>query len=145
NEAYHDSLTGLATRPLFLERLATVLAAAPAADAGPVLLFIDLDRFKQVNDTLGHAAGDALLVGAAKRIQSCLRTGAPADRFGRREQRAAGQELDPGRRPDLRVGDEDVPQRGQRGGLGQRQERRLRLYLRGVALGGPRERDRVGQ
>ena len=82
NEAYHDSLTGLATRPLFLERL-TESANGPVGELpGLALLFLDLDRFKRVNDTLGHAAGDSLLVGAAKRIQSCLRGGDLAARFG---------------------------------------------------------------
>jgi len=82
NEAYHDSLTGLASRPLFLDRLQGGLSAPPGADCRVALLFIDLDRFKAVNDTLGHAAGDALLVSAAKRIQACLRGGDVAARFG---------------------------------------------------------------
>jgi diguanylate cyclase (GGDEF)-like protein len=82
NEAFHDSLTGLATRPLFLDRLHGGLAATPTGDCRLALLFIDLDRFKQVNDTLGHAAGDALLMTAAKRIQDCLRHGDVAARFG---------------------------------------------------------------
>jgi diguanylate cyclase (GGDEF)-like protein len=83
NEAFHDSLTGLASRPLFLERLQSGLATHPeGGDSAVALLFIDLDRFKSVNDTLGHAAGDALLVNAAKRIQSCLRANDVAARFG---------------------------------------------------------------
>jgi diguanylate cyclase (GGDEF)-like protein len=82
NEAFHDSLTGLASRPLFLDRLQGGLAAEPDVDCRVALLFIDLDRFKSVNDTLGHAAGDALLVIAAKRIQACLRAEDVAARFG---------------------------------------------------------------
>jgi diguanylate cyclase (GGDEF)-like protein len=82
NEAFHDSLTGLATRPLFLERLAEGLDICARDDSRLALLFIDLDRFKQVNDTLGHAAGDMLLIGVAKRIQAALRGNDVAARFG---------------------------------------------------------------
>jgi diguanylate cyclase (GGDEF)-like protein len=82
NEAYHDSLTGLATRPLFLERLSAGIVTPADDEPGTALLFLDLDRFKQVNDTLGHAAGDSLLMGAAKRIQAALRGGDMAARFG---------------------------------------------------------------
>jgi diguanylate cyclase (GGDEF)-like protein len=82
NEAYHDSLTGLASRPLFLDRLQGGVADTARDDCRMALLFIDLDRFKAVNDTLGHAAGDALLVAAARRIQACLRLGDVAARFG---------------------------------------------------------------
>jgi diguanylate cyclase (GGDEF)-like protein len=87
NEAKHDSLTGLATRALFLDRLGegvTATGSSTTVDGQPqlALLFIDLDRFKQVNDTLGHAAGDLLLVGVAERIQAGLRNGDVAARFG---------------------------------------------------------------
>jgi diguanylate cyclase (GGDEF)-like protein len=82
NEAFHDSLTGLASRALFLDRLADALATAEREKATLALLFVDLDRFKQVNDTLGHAAGDALLIGVAQRIQAGLRAGDLAARFG---------------------------------------------------------------
>jgi diguanylate cyclase (GGDEF)-like protein len=82
NKAFHDSLTGLATRPLFLERLRERPAsAAPELDR-MALLFVDLDRFKEVNDTHGHAAGDMLLMEAAARIQASLRPGDVAARFG---------------------------------------------------------------
>jgi diguanylate cyclase (GGDEF)-like protein len=82
NEAYHDSLTGLASRALFLDRLGDGMSAAGRDGLTVALLFIDLDRFKQVNDTLGHAAGDAVLMGVAQRIQSGLRGDDMAARFG---------------------------------------------------------------
>jgi diguanylate cyclase (GGDEF)-like protein len=78
-QAFHDSLTGLASRALFLDKLEHQLAAGRLASG---LLFIDLDRFKPVNDTLGHAAGDELLVEVAVRIQQCLRSGDTGARFG---------------------------------------------------------------
>jgi GGDEF domain-containing protein len=63
----------LPNRVLLLDRLNHAIARARAGRCGFALLFIDLDRFKQVNDLLGHAVGDALLVQAAKRIGQCLR------------------------------------------------------------------------
>jgi diguanylate cyclase (GGDEF)-like protein len=78
NRAVHDTLTGLASRGLFLEQLTGHLAeGGPAA-----LLFIDLDRFKPVNDTFGHAAGDQLLVATAERIRAELRDADLAGRLG---------------------------------------------------------------
>ena len=82
NEAYHDSLTGLASRALFLDRLHDALAVADREAVGLALLFIDLDRFKQVNDTFGHASGDLLLMEVAHRIGTALRGGDVAARFG---------------------------------------------------------------
>ncbi|MCB2412100.1 EAL domain-containing protein [Demequina sp. TTPB684] len=79
-EAFHDPLTGLPNRPLFLDRLT---AALDKRDAGPLaVLFVDLDRFKAVNDTMGHAAGDELLLQVAERIRSTTRTESSAARFG---------------------------------------------------------------
>jgi diguanylate cyclase (GGDEF)-like protein len=78
--ANEDSLTGLANRHAFLESVPDRLAAARASGTALALLFIDLDDFKQVNDTHGHAAGDALLKLAAQRLQSLLR---PSDQVAR--------------------------------------------------------------
>ena len=74
-EAFHDSLTGLASRALFLERIGQQLAAAATEGSRVALLFVDLDRFKEINDTLGHAAGDQVLMVTAERIKSQLRAG----------------------------------------------------------------------
>lgn len=81
-QAFHDSLTGLASRALFLDRLRHGLAGAQRSKTTLGLLFIDLDRFKMVNDTLGHAAGDQLLVEVADRVRGCLRASDTAARFG---------------------------------------------------------------
>lgn len=80
--AFHDSLTGLASRALFLDRLQHELAQASRSATNITLLFVDLDRFKMVNDTLGHSAGDALLVEIAERLRDCLRASDTAARFG---------------------------------------------------------------
>jgi diguanylate cyclase (GGDEF)-like protein len=80
NQAFHDSLTGLASRALFLTRMEGAFATADGG--GVAALFVDLDRFKVVNDSLGHAAGDLLLVGVAERITACLRAGDTAARLG---------------------------------------------------------------
>ncbi|WP_291377599.1 EAL domain-containing protein [Demequina sp.] len=79
-EAFHDPLTGLPNRPLFLDRLK---AALDKRDPNPLaVLFVDLDRFKDVNDTMGHAAGDELLLQVAERIRATTRTESSAARFG---------------------------------------------------------------
>jgi len=81
-QAFHDSLTGLASRKLLLDRLGHGLACAAREGTRLAVLFVDLDRFKLVNDSLGHAAGDALLVEVAERISGCLRTTDTAARLG---------------------------------------------------------------
>lgn len=68
--AMHDSLTGLANRAQLNERLDLLLDGAEAAEAQPVLLFIDIDHFKRINDSLGHAAGDELLITFAERLKA---------------------------------------------------------------------------
>jgi diguanylate cyclase (GGDEF)-like protein len=71
--AFHDPLTGLANRARFAERVIEALNTAKAEDRTCAVLFIDLDDFKTVNDTLGHEAGDQLLQAVAERITGCLR------------------------------------------------------------------------
>jgi diguanylate cyclase (GGDEF)-like protein len=80
-QAYHDPLTGLANRTLFAEEVDATLAAATGQRI-PVVLFLDLDNFKDVNDSLGHAAGDRLLAAVADRLRSCLRQDDIAARLG---------------------------------------------------------------
>jgi len=72
--AYHDGLTGLLNRNAFFEQLERALGLARRHGRRGALLFLDLDNFKRINDTLGHATGDRLLKGVADRIQECLRT-----------------------------------------------------------------------
>jgi diguanylate cyclase (GGDEF)-like protein/PAS domain S-box-containing protein len=71
--AYYDPLTGLPNRSLFHDRLACELRRAQRNDSHVALLFLDLDRFKSVNDSMGHAAGDLLLVRVAERLGACVR------------------------------------------------------------------------
>ncbi|MFQ5472119.1 MAG: PAS domain S-box protein, partial [Dehalococcoidia bacterium] len=80
--AYHDSLTGLPNRMLFKDRLGLALAQARRRDQKLVLMFLDFDRFKLVNDTVGHAAGDNLLRGAAERLAGFMREGDTVARVG---------------------------------------------------------------
>ncbi|HWS45691.1 MAG TPA: EAL domain-containing protein [Acidimicrobiia bacterium] len=82
HESMHDPLTGLPNRVLFLDRLSLAVARGNRTRAGVAVLFLDLDRFKNVNDSLGHDAGDELLVGVAHRLESMLRPGDTVARFG---------------------------------------------------------------
>jgi len=72
-QANHDALTGLANRNRFFSALDRAIDAIVPGSGGTTVMYIDLDGFKTINDTLGHSAGDALLVQAADRFQSCLR------------------------------------------------------------------------
>ena len=80
--ALHDPLTGLANRLLFERRLHQEIRNSTITNNSFAVYLIDLDRFKQVNDTLGHAAGDQVLIEVAKRLTSAIRMGDTAARFG---------------------------------------------------------------
>ncbi|HEV8577656.1 MAG TPA: EAL domain-containing protein [Thermoanaerobaculia bacterium] len=73
HQALHDSLTGLANRALFHNLLGHALAAAKRRKSQVAVFFLDLDNFKQINDGLGHEAGDQLLIQVAERLRSCVR------------------------------------------------------------------------
>ena len=81
--AFHDVLTGLPNRALFIDRLERVIVQSKRRPEDRfAVLFIDLDKFKLVNDTLGHVAGDELLVAVARRLESCLREEDTVARLG---------------------------------------------------------------
>ncbi len=80
--AYHDALTGLPNRPLFMDRLIIALAQASRAHQKLAVFFLDLDRFKDINDSLGHTTGDTLLKAVAERVRRCVREGDTVARFG---------------------------------------------------------------
>ncbi len=80
--AYHDSLTGLPNRPLFIDRMIVALAQADRTNQSLAVLFLDLDRFKDINDSLGHAIGDTLLKAIAERVRRCVREGDTVARIG---------------------------------------------------------------
>ncbi|MGC0337649.1 putative bifunctional diguanylate cyclase/phosphodiesterase [Streptomyces sp. SLBN-8D4] len=82
HNAEHDPLTDLPNRALFTRRVQQALSGRRSSDRGTAVLFIDLDGFKAVNDTIGHQAGDELLVQAARRLQDAVRYGDTAARLG---------------------------------------------------------------
>jgi diguanylate cyclase (GGDEF)-like protein/PAS domain S-box-containing protein len=80
--AYYDHLTGLPNRGLYVDRLQQAMRAADRENRMVAILFIDLDQFKTINDSLGHDAGDILLKEAAQRLQSCVRASDTVARWG---------------------------------------------------------------
>ncbi len=82
HRAFHDALTDLANRALFENRVEHALAQIPRSDTAAAVLLIDLDDFKTVNDSLGHQAGDAMIVEVANRLRATLRSSDTAARLG---------------------------------------------------------------
>lgn len=82
HQAYHDALTQLPNRRMFVDRLELSLLAAERTRRAVAVLFIDLDRFKNINDSFGHSAADALLVEVANRLRSCVGEGDTVARHG---------------------------------------------------------------
>lgn len=80
--AHHDPLTNLPNRVLLMDRLTQALTFAKRAGSGVFIIYLDLDRFKSINDTLGHAAGDVVLSEVARRIANCMRGADTASRVG---------------------------------------------------------------
>src|SRR5690606_25257082 len=80
--AHYDSLTGLPNRVLFMDRLSQDIRKAERNGHSVTLVYLDLDRFKEVNDALGHDAGDQLLKETARRLTSCVRTSDTVARLG---------------------------------------------------------------
>ena len=83
HDVFHDELTGLPNRALFIDRLGFAIGRTKQpGNYSFALLFLDVDRFKIVNDSLGHKTGDKLLIAIARRLKACLRSGATVARFG---------------------------------------------------------------
>ena len=82
HQALHDSLTGLPNRALILDRIDRMLARSRREHTAVAALFLDLDNFKDINDTLGHRAGDELLVSVGVRLMSAVRENDTVGRLG---------------------------------------------------------------
>jgi diguanylate cyclase (GGDEF)-like protein/PAS domain S-box-containing protein len=95
HQAFHDVLTGLANRSLFLDRLGHALARAVRGARPTAVLYLDLDDFKAVNDRLGHAEGDRLLVAVGERLRSATRAGDTVARLGGDEFAVIVEETEP--------------------------------------------------
>ena len=81
-QAFHDPLTRLPNRTLFMDRFEQALARSERQGGKVAVMFVDLDDFKEVNDSLGHETGDRVLVAVAKRLRVCLRPSDTAARLG---------------------------------------------------------------
>lgn len=103
HQANYDIITGLPNRLLSLDRLSQALARATRNGKRVAALFIDLDEFKKVNDTAGHATGDILLGKAAERLSKCIRTSDTVGRLGGDEFLVLLPDLENDARPDLVV------------------------------------------
>src|ERR687898_1594144 len=82
HQAFHDPLSGLPNRALFMDRLERAITRANRRGSKVAVLFVDLDNFKVINDSLGHEVGDLLLVAVAERLMTCLRPEDTAARLG---------------------------------------------------------------
>ena len=82
HQALHDALTGVANRALFEDRMTHALERAREDQTDVAILMLDLDRFKLINETLGHDVGDRLLIRVAERLRACVRDGDTIGRFG---------------------------------------------------------------
>ena len=99
HQAFHDGLTGLANRSLFLDRLGHALLRAGRGGRPTAVLYLDLDDFKSVNDRLGHAEGDRLLIAVAERLRLATRAGDTIARLGGDEFALIIEETDPAEAP----------------------------------------------